>query len=209
MGQGPPSFWARRETSNLSSMFVSGAIIPPMSSHRSLPERFWSKVDKNGPTMPGMSTPCWVWTGATSGGYGQIGLGNGKIGKASRVVWELQHGAAPGSEKCVLHHCDNPPCVNPEHLFLGTQKDNALDREAKGRMPHPSGDAHHARRHPERLARGAEHGNAKLSSEQVTVIREAYKGGRGEQLALAQKYNVDAQTIRRIVQNKTYTQERV
>lgn len=87
-------------------------------------ERFWSKVDRTG--------DCWTWTGTRKeGGYGQFHYG-GKTTKAHRVAWILTSGAIPDG-MCVLHHCDNPPCVRPEHLFLGTLSDNMQDCAAKGR----------------------------------------------------------------------------
>lgn len=99
---------------------------------RPLAERFWEKIDKNGPLWNG--TPCWVWTGARNTfGYGQIqrGAGSGRV-QAHILSWEIRTGHAPNN-LCVLHHCDNPPCVNPAHLFLGTKKDNTADMTRKGR----------------------------------------------------------------------------
>lgn len=85
-------------------------------------ERFWAKVDK-GPD-------CWVWTGATRGyGYGQFWLSDGRKVAAHRWVMGDPEG------KAVLHRCDNPPCVRPDHLYLGTQKSNMQDRLARGRNP--------------------------------------------------------------------------
>lgn len=93
---------------------------------RPLPERFWEKVDKSG--------ECWVWTAATfKGGYGQIWTGypNGKNDRAHRVSWRLSGGFI--GDRQVLHACDNPSCVRPGHLFLGTHADNMNDMDAKGR----------------------------------------------------------------------------
>lgn len=117
----------------------------------SLETHFWSKVRKGD-----SSGACWVWTAAKNqGGYGEVGV-NGHCRLAHRVAWILVYGSIPDG-LCVLHHCDNPPCVNPEHLFVGTPADNAADREAKGRGNQPTGDANGARLYPERLARGDAH----------------------------------------------------
>ena len=79
--------------------------------------------------------PCWTWTRATNkAGYGKIGSGEGAGTLAThRVSWELTNGPVPDG-LFVLHRCDNPPCCNPAHLFLGTSRDNTLDMIAKGRQ---------------------------------------------------------------------------
>lgn len=87
-------------------------------------ERFISRVTKAG--------DCWVWCGSKApGGYGQLSVG-GKLQRANRVSWRLFRGEIPKGLH-VLHRCDNPPCVNPEHLFLGTHGDNVRDMFSKGR----------------------------------------------------------------------------
>jgi hypothetical protein len=77
---------------------------------------------------------CWSWAGATRNGYGVLGRGGRAEGLvyAHRLSWELQHGPIPEGG-CVLHRCDNPPCTNPDHLWLGTKADNNRDMAAKGR----------------------------------------------------------------------------
>lgn len=97
--------------------------------------RFWARVDASaGPDE------CWPWQGPVrSKGYGVWTLFTGPAARrvpqvASRIAWELAHGAIPDG-LWVLHHCDNPPCVNPRHLFLGTHQDNEDDKTAKGRRP--------------------------------------------------------------------------
>ena len=95
---------------------------------RSLAERFWPKVHK-GPT-------CWIWNAYTDKlGYGYIGAGGWHGGKlcAHRVAWELTRGPIPDG-LWVLHKCNNPPCVNPDHLYLGTQADNMRDAADAGVM---------------------------------------------------------------------------
>ena len=95
---------------------------------RPLVERFWEKVVKT-PT-------CWLWTAAAQGGYGVIGDPHrkGRVLRAHRVSWELHDGPIP-SGMDVLHRCDTPACVRPDHLFLGTAADNIADMFAKGRQP--------------------------------------------------------------------------
>lgn len=130
---------------------------------RSIEERFWPKVDKRGPGE------CWPWRAATTHyGYGKI-LGPWapkEIVLATHVAWFLATGVRP--HLFVLHRCDNPPCVNPAHLFLGTQKDNMRDRDAKGRQP--KGDRAGLRKHPEAVRRGEMSTAAKLTAAQVLAI---------------------------------------
>jgi len=98
---------------------------------------------------------CWTWTGSMAGsGYGAINYNNKKLA-AHRVAYQIYKGD-PG-DLFVLHKCDNPICVNPEHLFLGTNLDNAKDRQAKGRCY---------------AAKGIKNSNAKLSVDDILKIRE-------------------------------------
>ena len=95
-----------------------------------LEDRFWSKVLK--------TESCWLWKGATQGtGYGRIARGKRnefpKPELAHRMSWELHNGPIPKG-LIVLHRCDNPPCVKPSHLFVGTPKDNSDDKCSKGRQ---------------------------------------------------------------------------
>lgn len=94
---------------------------------RPLAERFWEKVRK--------SDGCWTWTGGRNAlGYGLISYGKPrKPTLAHRVSWVLAHGDMPAADLEVCHACDNPSCVNPAHLFLGTHRDNMRDMFAKGR----------------------------------------------------------------------------
>lgn len=99
------------------------------------PDTFWSKVDVRGPD------DCWEWQGSRSTSepgrdYGRAWAGKGRTQLAHRLSWEMANGdIPPGMQIC--HHCDNPPCVNPAHLFLGTNRDNVLDGLAKGRIAPP------------------------------------------------------------------------
>src|SRR5262245_1331567 len=110
-------------------------------------QRFLDRLDRSG--------ECWPWTGARNrGGYGILGF-QGKSELAHRVAMVLLANRRVAGFS-VMHHCDNPPCCNPAHLFLGVQADNVADMERKRRGRHP---------------RGAKHGRAKLTWEQVGEIR--------------------------------------
>lgn len=86
--------------------------------------RFWEKVQKG--------AGCWVWTASLNGtGYGQFSIHNKPV-RAHRYAYELLNGPIPAGKR-VCHTCDNPPCVRPDHLFIGTAKDNTLDMIRKGR----------------------------------------------------------------------------
>ena len=133
-----------------------------MATRKSTAERFWAKVDRSdGPDA------CWPWTGHRARrGYGQFKM-FGRSVPAHRVAWELTNGPIPPGDHfgtmCACHRCDNPPCCNPTHLFLGSMADNVADRDAKGRgvflgpIRPSSGDQHHTRLHPEKLHRGDDH----------------------------------------------------
>lgn len=98
-------------------------------------ERFWRYL------TPGAHGDCWEWQGArNSHGYGRLNSGgkNGRTIKAHRASYEIHHGVAPG-DMDVCHHCDNPPCCNPAHLFLGDAATNAQDMARKGRAPAQNG----------------------------------------------------------------------
>lgn len=112
--------------------------------------RFFSKTKLATEIRPGMKTPCLEWTGGRDrDGYGRVQTRTAF--RAHRVVWEMERGTIPKG-LCILHRCDNPPCVAIDHLFLGTDIDNVIDRDRKNRQA--KGDSNGARRHPECLARG-------------------------------------------------------
>lgn len=156
---------------------------------RPLAERFWSRVEKRSPES------CWLWAGKRNvGGYGRI-VNEKRERMAHRVAWELTHGPIPGGFQ-VLHHCDNPPCVNPGHLFLGTIKDNAKDKIAKGRQATPA---------PGRgVARGPDHMFARLTWDQVRAIRILRSRENAAIEELAETYGVSPMTIAQVIYNITY-----
>lgn len=159
-----------------------------MANHNRVPVevRFWAKVNRNGPIVIPELGPCWVWTGATvRRGYGSI-LGNGATEQrerqqSHRFSWELHHGPIPG-RLCVLHRCDNPPCVNPTHLFLGTRRDNTEDMMRKGRHV---------------TARGEASGMARLTERDARAIIAARAAGEAAP-AIARRFGVNRRTVYRI-----------
>lgn len=141
----------------------SGSHAPPLS------ERFWEKVVK----IP--FHECWEWIGSRArGGYGSSSDEGGAISLAHRVAWRLTHGPIPEG-LCVLHRCDNRSCVNPAHLWLGTQVDNIADMVRKGRS--------RSRR--------------KLSDAEVREIRILTKTNLSDG-AVGRQYGVSSHTVRRI-----------
>jgi len=168
---------------------------PPMSSEaklESLKRRLWAKVVKH-------EDGCWVWIGLVNPkGYGRIGVGrNEGMRLAHRVAWELTHGAIPVG-KCVLHKCDVPACVNPEHLFLGDRADNNVDMMRKGRANFIAWKSVRNRRH------GSQVPNSRLTEAKVRLIRIEYESGGTSFEKLAKKYNVGSTTIEHIVKRRKW-----
>lgn len=148
---------------------------------RPLAERFWEKVDVRGPNE------CWPWkAGIHPQGYGTFSF-EGRLHIASRIAWILTRGPIPGKLQ-VLHHCDNPPCCNPDCLFLGTVADNMRDRDLKGR------------RTP---LRGTANPLAKLTDAQVAELRELYAAGAGSQRTLAERFGIAQVHVGRIVRGES------
>jgi len=139
---------------------------------RSLADRFWEKVDKQGPDE------CWEWIGGKHNkGYGQI-QAYSRLDKAHRVSWMINNGPIP-ENMCVLHHCDNPSCVNPAHLWLGTNADNVRDKMEKGREAHNGGE---------------KNGSAKLTEPKVRRVIAFLDAGYSHK-KIAAFFNVSRSTI--------------
>jgi hypothetical protein len=160
---------------------------------RDIPEaekvkRFWSRVATAG------NDDCWLWTAAKhTQGYGLCSYRPNA--RAHRVAWELTKGPIPPG-MMVCHKCDNPPCCNPNHLFIGTNTDNVVDMELKRRSKHVKGESH---------------GASKLSEADVAEIRRRYKPRVGHrpnsgvsQKKLAEEYGVHRATIQLILSGKNW-----
>jgi hypothetical protein len=101
--------------------------------------------------MPVPEAGCWLWLGSTGrGGYGRIRVGGNRTARTHRLAWELNRGPIPDGLH-VLHKCDTPCCINPDHLFLGTPLDNAHDRDRKGRQVAGRVGSKYPRPHTKRL----------------------------------------------------------
>jgi transposase-like protein len=142
---------------------------------------------------------CWLWTGHPDrDGYGTFKI-DGKTLRAHRVSYQIVHGAAPTQP--VLHRCGNRLCVKPQHLKQGTLVENVKDMRHHGTIA--TGDRNGARKHPERVARGEASGAAKLTAEQVELIRMAHRVG-APVARLARDYGVNKSTISRVVSGKQW-----
>ena len=138
-------------------------------------ERFWSKVDRSGGP-----DACWPWMGGRRAkGYGLFWL-DGRGRNANRVAYELDRGHPPPPERpFVLHHCDDPPCCNPKHLYSGTAAENTADAKLKGRLAH------------------------RLTEKDVHEIRRRAASGESMR-ALGRTFNVSKSTISLIVLRRTW-----
>lgn len=152
-----------------------GADIEPQKRFSDPQEKILARTERN-------AEGCWVWQGPLD----KAGYGRSKGKAIHRLSYEIFRGPIPAGHG-VLHHCDNPPCVNPEHLFTGTQAENMADMARKGRAnrtPRISGDSHP---------------RSQLTEAQRAEVRRDYKGAYGEQAALAKRFGVSKHVINRTV----------
>ena len=148
--------------------------IPRRGPSQTVEERFWSKVDICG------EDECWPWIASTRRGYGQFWLHNTQL-PAHRVAWEIGMGDPGGFLVC--HHCDNPLCCNPAHLFLGTPLDNTQDMLGKGR-----GALQHGEHNPQ----------SKLTEEDVHEIRRLCQVGEYTHQEIGEMFSVARSTISQV-----------
>lgn len=171
------------------SCHTIGAVVPSTGieiTSKTL-KRFWAKVNK--------TEGCWVWTASTApGGYGAFGV-KSKVLRAHRVSFQIHNGPFdPLLDVC--HHCDNPACVRPDHLFLGSHTDNMQDMHKKGRY-------NESKRGPNRK-RGTYFWSAKLTPELVSKIRQEYVPYLVGKRYLARKYGVTKNAVNVLLKRITW-----
>ena len=163
----------------------------PSTDRAAIERRFWSKVDKNGPTQAHMQTPCWLWRGGRFRGahrelrYGQFSIQHQPSIGAHVFAFAVCAGVIPPGY-LVRHQCDVMHCVNPEHLTTGTPQDNMADRQARRR------EVHGVRCH-----------TAKLSETQAIEIRQRLADGES-QTNLAREFQVSQPAVSALVLEKTW-----
>lgn len=166
--------------------------------------RFWSKVNK-------AEDGCWLWQGTLlRQGYGCFKI-SGQMFKAHRLAYQYTSGPIPEG-LLICHKCDNPRCVHPDHLFLGTHKDNMADMSAKGRgylnqpesrLKRVAPDKHPSHLYPERF-RGELNPRARLTREQVETIRHRYERNEASQSKFAEEYGVAQTTISAVIRKANW-----
>ncbi|KKP77809.1 MAG: hypothetical protein UR73_C0010G0003 [candidate division WS6 bacterium GW2011_GWF1_35_23] len=152
--------------------------------------RFWKLVDLKDKS----DSDCWNWLSIKDkDGYGKIKIriekGKFKRFGAHRISYMIHNGKIEG-DLCVLHSCDNPTCVNPNHLRLGTHQDNARDKKIRNRQPHP---------------KGILHGGAKINVNDVIRIRSLYKNKNIKLISIAEEFNLTISTITNIATGKDWS----
>ncbi len=161
---------------------MSSAAAPPDIATPATLVRFWTKV--------ALGDSCWEWTASRVGKmrYGYFSTGSRSYAKAHRWSYEYFFGLIPDG-LLVCHHCDNPPCVRPDHLFLGTNSDNMVDASNKGRLLLSSGERHY---------------DARLTESAVREIRRRYANGGITQEELARRYDVTISGINQAINRVTW-----
>lgn len=145
-------------------------------------DRLWPRVEKRG------EDECWPYAGTrTAAGYGKVHIGHGAWVRAHRLAWIVTNGQIP-AEMEVCHECDNPPCCNPRHLFLGTHADNMADMSLKGRA---------------NVAVGSAHYKAVINEDIAREIRAAVSAGE-TQLAVAKRLGISKNIVHQVVHNVTW-----
>jgi len=144
-------------------------------------ERFWSKVDV------GEKNECWIWQGKKSDGYGRFYL-QGRRVYAHRYAWELANEMKIPDGLLVLHSCDEPSCVNPAHLHLGTQAQNMREMKEKGRSTY-----------------GERNGMAVLDEPSVKMIRNLHQQGKLSAKEIAQVAGVSYSQVKKIIRGERWT----
>jgi hypothetical protein len=172
--------------------------------------RFWAKVNQG--------DGCWEWQGKRIGGYGILLTGPAgaqRRERAHRVSWEINRGPIP-SGAFVLHSCDNPPCVNPDHLHLGTNADNMAEMRERGRSFHgpalqarmreraARGERHGWKTHPDAIPRGEGCGASKLTRAIVRELRRRYAEGGVSQRQLAAEFGITQGTLWSLLRGLTW-----
>lgn len=175
----------------------------------SLEEKFWARVNKHGGKAPHMESDCYEWTGAvSSSGYGGVSVlvdGARATRLPHRVSWELHSGPIPRG-LLVCHRCDVPLCVRPDHLFLGTDKENVADALSKGRRPRASIVARPPRIRPERKSMGRKlrtpasfRNRTTLTPDQVSEMRRLYEAGEANQPELGRRFGIRKDAVSKII----------
>ncbi len=150
--------------------------------NQTTPDKFWKRVSVTN------ENECWPWNGKrTNQGYGMVGF-EGKTQPAHRIAYIFYFGDFDRSLD-ILHKCDNPPCCNPNHLFLGTARDNIKDAIAKGRWK-----PFQREKHPRAL----------LTENQVAEIRSRWKPGYGNAARLAREFKVTKSCVWGILTNRNW-----